>query len=49
MGVDVSTSITIVCPRLRVSDFAGDPSNAPEWYVNIKSVDWVTEPSVSGG
>ncbi len=44
MGVDVSTAITIVCPRLRVSDFAGDPSNAPEWYVNIKSVDWLTEP-----
>ena len=44
MGVDISTAITIVCPRLRVSDFAGDPSNAPEWYVNIKSVDWVTEP-----
>ena len=33
MGVDVSTSITIGCPRLQVSNFAGDPSNAPEWYV----------------
>lgn len=44
MSVDVSTSIIIGCPRLEVSDFAGHPSNAPEWYVNIKSVDWVTEP-----
>ena len=44
MGVDVSTSITIGRPRLQVSNFAGDPSNAPECYVNIKSVEWVTEP-----
>ena len=44
MSVDVSSSITIGRPRLEVSDFAGDPSNAPEWYVNIKSVEWVTEP-----
>ena len=44
MSVDVSTSITIGRTRLEVSDFAGDPNNAPEWYVNIESVDWVTEP-----
>ena len=44
MGVDVSTSITIACPRDRVSEFSGHPSNAPEWYVNIKSIDWVTDP-----
>ena len=44
MGVDVSTSITIGRARLQVSDFAGHPSNAPEWYVNIKSVEWETDP-----
>ena len=44
MGVDVSTSISVGCPRLQVSDFAGHPSNAPEWYVNIESVEWETEP-----
>ncbi len=44
MGVDVSTSIIIGRPRLEVSDFARDPNNAPEWYVNIESVGWVTEP-----
>ena len=29
-----------------MSSYAGDPSNAPDWYVNIVSVDWKTSPPV---
>ena len=46
MPVDVSTSIDISVPRDVVSAFAGDPSNAPAWYVNIRSVEWRTDPDV---
>jgi uncharacterized membrane protein len=42
--VDVRTAITIGCPIEKVSNYAADPSNAPEWYVNIESVNWKTEP-----
>ena len=46
MSVDVSTSIVIGRPRGQVSGYTTDPDNAPEWYVNIESVEWVTEPPV---
>ncbi len=49
MGVDVTTSIDIACPRWRVSAYAGDPDQAPDWYVNIKSVRWVTRPPLALG
>ena len=32
-----------------MSSYAGDPSNAPDWYVNIVSVDWKTAPPVRVG
>ena len=40
MSVDVSTSIVIRRPREQVSTYATDADNAPEWYVNIESVEF---------
>lgn len=44
MSVDVVTETVIQRPRNVVAAFAGDPSNAPSWYVNIQSVEWRSEP-----
>ncbi len=49
MAVDVQVEISIARPREVVAAFAGDPSNAPRWYANIKSVAWVTAPPVALG
>ena len=49
MRVDVQVQTTIELPVGPVAAFAGDPANAPEWYANIKSVDWQTPPPVSIG
>lgn len=39
----------IARPVDEVAGFAGDPTNAPQWYVNIKSVRWRTPPPVAVG
>ena len=49
MAVDVLTEIVIDRPLAQVADYAADPTNAPDWYVNIETVDWKTPPPVGIG
>ena len=49
MDVDVVTETVIDRPVTEVAAYAGDPTNAPEWYENISSVEWRTEPEVAVG
>jgi len=49
MDVEVRTEILIAVARDRVSAYAGDPGNAPAWYVNIESVHWRTPPPLAVG
>ncbi len=43
------TQVEIERPRDEVAAYVGDPTHAPEWYVNIKSVEWETEPPLRLG
>lgn len=49
MDVDVEVEAVIPFPREEVAAYAGDPTNAPEWYANIQSVRWRTQPPVALG
>jgi Polyketide cyclase / dehydrase and lipid transport len=49
MIVDVLTEIEIDAQPERVAGYAGDPTNAPMWYVNIKAVEWMTPPPIAVG
>lgn len=49
MTVDVRTSVLIARPPHQVAAYAADPTHAPEWYVNIHSVEWKTEPPLTVG
>lgn len=49
MAVDVTTETVIDQPADVVAGFAGDPSNAPRWYVNIDTVEWLTAPPLRVG
>ncbi len=49
MAVDVEVETTIGRPVAEVAAYAADPSHAPEWYANIDSIEWETEPPVQVG
>jgi uncharacterized membrane protein len=49
MAVDVLTEVVIDRPADVVAAYAADPSNATEWYANIKSVEWKTPPPIEIG
>ena len=49
MTVDVLTEVEIDAPADQVAAYAADPTNAPEWYVNIKAVEWKTSPPIAVG
>ena len=49
MAVDVLTEATIGRPVGEVASYVADPSNAPEWYRNIESVEWKTDPPIRVG
>jgi hypothetical protein len=49
MNVDVVTDTVINRPREDVAAFAADPSRAPDWYVNIKAIEWQTPPPLAIG
>lgn len=42
MQLDVLTETTIGRPLDAVARYAADPDNAPAWYTNIRSVEWLT-------
>ena len=47
--VDVFTQIVINKSIDMVADYAANPDNAPEWYVNIKSAIWKTPKPLAVG
>ncbi|WP_309227446.1 SRPBCC family protein [Micromonospora thermarum] len=47
--MDVVSEVVIDRPVAEVAAFAGDPTNAPAWYVNIESVEWRTPPPLRVG
>lgn len=49
MRVDVVTEAVIARPRPEVAAYAADPGHATEWYENIESVAWETDPPAAVG
>jgi hypothetical protein len=49
MPVDIITETIIDRALVEVAAYAGNPDNAPEWYVNIKSVEWKTPSPLAVG
>jgi hypothetical protein len=49
MDVDVEVEKVIAFPPQEVAAYAGDPTNAPQWYANIQSVSWRSGPPIAVG
>jgi hypothetical protein len=49
VSVDIRTEIDIARPVAEVAAYAADPGNAPQWYANIESVEWRTDPPLRVG
>ena len=49
MSLDVTTETVIDRSVAEVAAYAGDPTNAPEWYANIRSIEWRTPPPLGVG
>ncbi len=47
--MDVEVEAVIPFPREEVAAYAGDPTNAPEWYANIHAISWRTPPPTALG
>ncbi len=47
--VDVTTTTTIGRPVEDVAAYAADPAHTPDWYANIRSVRWLTDPPLAVG
>jgi hypothetical protein len=45
----VVTEVVIDRPCAAVAEYAGDPSNATQWYANIESAEWWTAPPMRVG
>lgn len=45
MSADVQVETEIALPVADVAAYAGDPTHAPDWYINIREVTWRTDPS----
>ncbi len=49
MKVDVLTEVEIDRPCAEVAAYVAEPDHAPEWYVNIKSVEWKSPKPLAAG